>query len=1067
MEATDQLAPPVVAVMVVHEPGDWFDAVLAGLAAQDYPNLRSLLLITGEPGDLPERVRTSVPNSFVRAIDGDPGFGPTANEVLRLVEGDNGFFCFVHDDVALEPDAIRLMVEELYRSNAGIVGPKLVDWHDPVVLQHVGFGVDRFGEIDPFVEPGETDQEQHDAVRDVFALPSACLLVRADLFRALGGFDPSVEFHGDDVDLCWRAHLGGARVVVVPSARARHLERLAERRPDLAHHVLRERHRINSVVTLTGARRLPLVLLQLTLLTLGEFVVSLFTGQFRRGWAALRALVGQAARVPATFARRRSLAPGRLVPDSEVAGLQLRGSARFATYLRARDARPDHHRSSARPWRERAGAGSGLAWLAIVAIVALGGRHLIGSGVPRVGEFLPFDRSPLHVLRTYSSGWNPHGVGATAALPTGLGLIGVAGLMAGARMGLLHTLSVVGLLVLGAFGMWRLGRCFSSSRARLIAAVVYLALPLSGQVLSMGRWGALAVYAALPWSIDSMRRFAGLEATAADADDERSFPVDAVMQRRLLAGGSLVAAITIAFEPSYSLLLALVAVVLAVATLATGAPLMAAARLAGAGAVAAVLGLALNLPWSAQLFRDGGWTAAIGPPPNGSRGLSLFELLTFQVGNGRAAALAIALYLPVVGALLLTRGSRFGWAARAASLVVAFAWLAVLDDRGSLPLHLPEPGVVLVPVAVGLALAAAAVVAGFATDVRGGDFGWRQPLGLLCGLAVVAGCVPGVVALQTGRWDMPSTTMLDLLGQLPEHPAEGDYRVLWVGDQRLLPAAGQAYGPGVAYAVTDGRSLEVDQTWGTTPRGGDDEIAGALQAVATGSTTRAGRLLAPFAVRYIIVPVVDGAVSTDDEPLPLPAGLVDSLGDQLDLAEAYSPPAFLVYENRAWLPLRSVLTADGAAASRTAGAESLAQADVTGATPIMVGADHLGSASVGVPAGTVHLGVPFDRNWSVTVDGGAVDARPAFGSTMAFDIGAGGTATMQYGTSAVRRLVVLAQSLVWLLVLALAAGARLPRARTRSRSAALLSVEPVLTFDPVPAVPADPVAVVEAGSDES
>ena len=225
--------------MVVHEPGDWFDAVLAGLAAQDYPNLRSLLLVTGEPGDLPERVRTSVPNSFVRAIDGDPGFGPTANEVLRLVEGDNGFFCFLHDDVALEPDAIRLMVEELYRSNAGIVGPKLVDWHDPVVLQHVGFGVDRFGEVDPFVEPGETDQEQHDAVRDVFALPSACLLVRADLFRALGGFDPSVEFHGDDVDLCWRAHLGGARVVVVPSARARHLERLAERRPDLAHHAMR------------------------------------------------------------------------------------------------------------------------------------------------------------------------------------------------------------------------------------------------------------------------------------------------------------------------------------------------------------------------------------------------------------------------------------------------------------------------------------------------------------------------------------------------------------------------------------------------------------------------------------------------------------------------------------------------------------------------------------------------------------------------------------------------------------------------------------------------------------
>ncbi len=1046
MEAADQLAPPVVAVMVVHEPGDWFDAVLDGLAGQDYPNLRSLLLLTGDPGDLPDRVRAKVPNSFVRSIDDNPGFGPTANEVLRLVEGDNGFFCFLHDDVALEPDAIRMLIEEMYRSNAGIVGPKLLEWDDPTVLQHVGFGVDRFGEVDPFVEPGETDQEQHDAVRDVFALPSACLLVRADLFRALDGFAAGIDHHGEDVDLCWRAHLGGARVVVVPSARARHRERLVERRPDLAHHVLRERHRVHAVSTLTGVRRLPLVLLQLVLLTLGEFAVSLFTGQARRGWAALRAVVGQIAQVPAIVARRRHLAASRSVPDNEVAGLQVRGSARFTTYLRARDARPDH-RASGRPWRERAGAGSGLAWLAIVAVVLLGSRHLIGSGVPRVGEFLGFGSSPAHWLRGYANGWNPHGVGATAPLPVGLGLIGVAGVFTGARMGLLHTASVVGLLLIGAAGMWRLCRGVSSTRARLVAAVLYVALPLPGQLMSMGRWGALAVFAALPWSIDSMRRFAGLEPTGDDAEGERRFPVGGWAQGRLLAGGSLIAAITIAFEPSYWLLLPVVALVLGVATLFTGAPLWAAARLVVAGWAAAAAGLVLDLPWSIELFRDGGWASVVGPPPNGSRGNSALELLTFDIGNGRAAVLAVALYLPVVGALLLGRGSRFGWAARGGLLVVAFAWLAVLDDRGSLPLQLPEPGIVLVPVAVGMALAAASVVAAFSADVRGGDFGWRQPLGLLCGVAVVAGMVPGVIAVQTGRWDMPTTTMLDLLGQLPEQPTDGDYRVLWVGDQRLLPAAGQPYGPGVAYAVTDGSTLLVDQTWGTRPRVGDDAIGAALQAIATGSTTRAGRLLAPFSVRYVIVPVVDGAVSTDDAPLDLPAGLLDALGDQLDLAEAYSPPAFIVYENRAWLPMRSVLTADGAAASRTAGAEALAQSDVVGATPIMPGADHLAEASVGVPAGTVHLGVPFDRNWTVRLDGAAVDSRPAFGSTMAFDIATQGTIAMRYETSVVRRLMVLVQALVWLVVIGVAAGVRVRRARRRIEPAT--GTQPVITLDPV------------------
>ena len=131
METAGTIAPPVVAVMVVHQPGDWFDEVLDGLARQDYTNLKLLFLVVGDADDVPARIRDRVPHAFVRAVAGNPGFGAAANEVLRLVEGDNGFFCFLHDDVALEPGAIRLLVEELYRSNAGVVGPKLVTWDDP------------------------------------------------------------------------------------------------------------------------------------------------------------------------------------------------------------------------------------------------------------------------------------------------------------------------------------------------------------------------------------------------------------------------------------------------------------------------------------------------------------------------------------------------------------------------------------------------------------------------------------------------------------------------------------------------------------------------------------------------------------------------------------------------------------------------------------------------------------------------------------------------------------------------------------------------------------------------
>ena len=49
--------------------------------------------------------RAACPTPSSATLGANPGFGAAANEVLRLVEGDSGFFCFCHDDVALDPDA--------------------------------------------------------------------------------------------------------------------------------------------------------------------------------------------------------------------------------------------------------------------------------------------------------------------------------------------------------------------------------------------------------------------------------------------------------------------------------------------------------------------------------------------------------------------------------------------------------------------------------------------------------------------------------------------------------------------------------------------------------------------------------------------------------------------------------------------------------------------------------------------------------------------------------------------------------------------------------------------------
>jgi len=214
--------PVVVAVVVTHDPGPGLEDTLASLGAQDYPGLRVLVVDAGSGSDPTDRVLAVVPEARVRRSRAD-GFAEAANEALAVAE-QAAFLCFCHDDVRLEPDAIRILVEEAYRSNAAVCGPKLVEYDRPEVLLEVGRSIDRFGGAHTGIEPGEIDQEQHDAVRDVFYVPSATMLVRADLFRTLGGFDAEAFPGSEDLDLCWRARLAGARVMAVPDARVGHRE---------------------------------------------------------------------------------------------------------------------------------------------------------------------------------------------------------------------------------------------------------------------------------------------------------------------------------------------------------------------------------------------------------------------------------------------------------------------------------------------------------------------------------------------------------------------------------------------------------------------------------------------------------------------------------------------------------------------------------------------------------------------------------------------------------------------------------------------------------------------------
>jgi GT2 family glycosyltransferase len=1018
-------APPVVTVMVVHEPGPWFGETLTALAAQDYPNLRHVVVLTETSAAVGERVLEALPEAHLRQLSTNPGFGAAANEILRLVEGDNGFFCFVHDDIAPAPDAISQMIDEVFRSNAAVLGPKVVDWDDPSRLQSVGVQADRFGATEGIAEPGESDQEQHDAVRDVFCLSTAMLCVRADLFRTLGGFEPSIEAHGDGLDLCWRAHLSGARVMVVPNAVVRHRGALVQRRPDLEADVLGLRQGLLSALSLSGRWRMLATLFVAPLVGVVAAMAGIVTGRVRHGVAVLRAALSAWARLGTITARRRRLRGLRTVPDSEVASLQRRGSISLAALFRRRHGTEivrDRTRAARRSVRS-AGRLAVTGWGLVLAVFLIGSRDIISRRMPEFGTFLPIPTSGSELFTVYTSGWWPSGLGRSEAAPTGVALLGIANMLSLGNSGLLRTVLVLGPILAGLIGAFHVSAVFRSMRARIAALVVYAANPLPWAAIAAGRWAPLAVYGAFPWAFELLRRASGLQAATAVFDPDGAEITDAVAvvgiarQIRLVASLALLEAVVAAFVPAFPLLVLVAAALFAASTLAVRGTAASLSAL-GTAAIAALVAFALHLPWSARFLEQGAWGDLMA---NNQRfgSLGFARLARFEIGHVPLAPIGLALFAPLVIGVLLARGWRLTWMARSAALVLVFGALAVASDAGT---SLPEPGVLLVPVAFALALGAAGSVVALDDDVRGGRIGWRQPVGLGSLLAIAVATVPLVANMGNGRWQAPTPELAGVLGSLPTDPPSGDFRILYVGDARVLPLPGRPYRGGVSYAISDDGPLNVLDLWQPRASSGDLLVQQALDSVSSNNTLRAGHLLAPLGIRYIVVPLIDGLQSSRSQPLPAPLGIEDAFSDQIDLKRSsYVSDQAIVFENTEALPLRSVLSGATQVASQTAGAQALIQADYSDRTPVFVGKSAPDSARGPVPAGTFHDSVGNDERWRLRVNGRAVEERSAFGWSMAYEVPEGGTAQLSYRTDFAREVMLLLQVILWLMAVAFTA----------------------------------------------
>ncbi|MGP2441890.1 glycosyltransferase [Streptomyces sp. JW3] len=891
----------VTAVLVSHDGARWLPDALSGLLGQERPVQYAVAADTGSADASAELVTEALGDDRVLHLARRTGFGQAVEEAARtapvltpddlpylkrpsgwdpvtrtwrddaydlpdLPHGEPVHWLWLlHDDCSPEPDALAQLLRVvdteygLGREDVAVVGPKLRGWYDRRQLLEVGVSIANSGRRWTGLDRREQDQGQHDHVRTVLSVSTAGMLVRRDVFEALGGFDRRLPLMRDDVDLCWRAHAAGHRVLVAPEAVVRHAEAASrERRAvDCAGRTTASPHKVDkagAVHTLlvnTRTAALPWTLFRIllgTVLRTLAYLVGKVPGQ---ALDEIRGLLSVLLRPERVLAGRRDrgrpeIDKDELRPLFPPPGATVRATVEQAAGSFAGRSDPEVTSGAGRHGGavesgpggddadfleieqfarlKRIARKPGPVLFLVLLLVSLAAcRALLGADALAGGALLPAPDGASDLWARYADSWHAVGAGGTASAPPYLAIVALFGSMLFGSTGLAVTLLMVCSVPLAGGTAYFASRPLVTSRLlRAWAAVVYALLPAVTGALAGGRIGTAVLAVLLP-----------LIARAGVAAAGLTRPGGGRGTWRATWAYALLLTITTAFTPivwPLALLLGLGVLILRRGELTAYGPRF----LAQLGTPLLVLA-----PWSLSLLPFGFFQEA--GLEYGASAASALDLLGASPGGAGAAGglLFLGIVLAALAALLRSErqlGIRTAWAAALAGLV-----LAVLSNGSA------WAGPATLVYGIALLSAAALGADGARSRVAEQSFGWRQPVAVLIALAAAVGPLIAAASWVIGGADGPLERRDPV--QVPAFVAEESGG----RDQARTLVLDSDSAAHVRYTLVRGSGARLGDAELTAADGADSGLGKVVANLVAGSGADQADQLGGYAVRYVLV----------------------------------------------------------------------------------------------------------------------------------------------------------------------------------------------------------------------
>jgi GT2 family glycosyltransferase len=152
-------------------------------------------------------------------------FSRANNQGAEAASGE--FLVFLNNDTeVMTKDWLEQLLYYAEQKDVGAVGALLT--YDDRTVQHAGVALGMRGTADHVMRRFPIDGDGYAGslacAREVTAVTAACLMMRASLFRELGGFNEHYFTAYQDVDLCLRLRARGLRIIYTPQAQLVHHE---------------------------------------------------------------------------------------------------------------------------------------------------------------------------------------------------------------------------------------------------------------------------------------------------------------------------------------------------------------------------------------------------------------------------------------------------------------------------------------------------------------------------------------------------------------------------------------------------------------------------------------------------------------------------------------------------------------------------------------------------------------------------------------------------------------------------------------------------------------------------